>query len=122
MKSLIANRRDLEFQLFEALDVEPLVSRPRFSDHSRDPELGLANASAYLEAFGQVVVAWMWLRQGAAALRGLAHAEGTARDFYEGKLAACRWFFGWELPAIEHPLSRLAALDPTCLEVRPRQL
>ncbi len=89
---------------------------------ARDPELGLANASAYLEAFGHVVVAWMWLRQGAAAHRGLARAEGTARDFYEGKLAACRWFFRWELPAIEHPLSMLAALDPTCLEVKPWQL
>jgi butyryl-CoA dehydrogenase len=89
---------------------------------ARDPDLGLANASAYLEAFGHVAVAWMWLRQGAAALRGLARAEGAARDFFEGKLAACRWFFRWELPAIDHPLSMLAALDPTCLEVKAGQL
>jgi alkylation response protein AidB-like acyl-CoA dehydrogenase len=86
---------------------------------ARDPDLGLANATAYLQAFGHVVVAWMWLRQGTAASRGLAHAEGAARDFYEGKLAACRWFFGWELPGIAHPLAKLAALDPTCLEAKP---
>jgi butyryl-CoA dehydrogenase len=89
---------------------------------ARDPDLGLANASAYLQAFGHVVVAWMWLRQGVAAERGLARAGGAARDFYEGKLAACRWFFRWELPAILHPLDRLDALDATCLETRPSWL
>ncbi|HEY6100531.1 MAG TPA: acyl-CoA dehydrogenase [Anaeromyxobacter sp.] len=86
---------------------------------ARDPELGLANASAYLESFGHVIVAWMWLRQGTAAARGLARAQGPGRDFYEGKLAACRWFFRWELPAIAHPLAMLSALDPTCVEAKP---
>jgi len=86
---------------------------------AKDPELGLANSSAYLGAFGHVVVAWMWLRQGVAAARGLAAAQGAARDFYEGKLAACRWFFRWELPGITHPLAMLDALDPTCLEAKP---
>ncbi|HEY6001611.1 MAG TPA: acyl-CoA dehydrogenase [Anaeromyxobacter sp.] len=84
-----------------------------------DPDLGLANASAYLQSFGHVVVAWMWLRQGAAAARALPGATGPDRDFYEGKLAACRWFFRWELPCVAHPLAMLAALDPTCLEARP---
>ena len=64
----------------------------------------------------------MWLRQGAAALRGLARAQAGERDFYEGKLAACRWFFRWELPAIGPALTALAALDPTCLEVKSQQL
>jgi alkylation response protein AidB-like acyl-CoA dehydrogenase len=89
------------------------------SASAADPDLGLANASAYLQAFGHVVVAWMWLRQGAAAVRGLARAEGPDRDFYEGKLAACRWFFRWELPSVAHPLAMLSALDPTCLEAKP---
>lgn len=89
-----------------------------------DPELALANASAYLESFGHVVVGWMWLRQGAAACRGLARAPGPAPDFdfYQGKLAACRWFFRWELPGIAHPLGLLSALDPTCLEAKPSWL
>jgi alkylation response protein AidB-like acyl-CoA dehydrogenase len=84
-----------------------------------DPDVGLANASAYLEAFGHVVVAWMWLRQGTAAARGLDRAAKVDRDFYEGKLAACRWFFRWELPRIGHPLAMLAALDATCVETKP---
>ncbi|GAA5435985.1 acyl-CoA dehydrogenase (plasmid) [Deinococcus aquaticus] len=30
------NRRDLQFQLFEALDTEALTARPRFAEHSRE--------------------------------------------------------------------------------------
>ena len=58
---------------------------------TRDPERMLANASVYLEAFGHVVVAWIWLEQALAA-------HGQAGDFYEGKRQACRYFFRWELP------------------------
>src|SRR6266404_3016040 len=36
MGSRIVSRRDLEFQLFEALDVEALLKRPRFAQHSRE--------------------------------------------------------------------------------------
>src|SRR5438445_10144370 len=43
----------------------------------RDVERGLANASVYLEAFGHVVVAWMWLRQALASARLLGHGSGA---------------------------------------------
>ena len=36
MSSTILSRRDLDFILFEWLDVEALTSRPRFADHSRE--------------------------------------------------------------------------------------
>ena len=85
----------------------------------RDVERGLANASVYLEAFGHVVVAWMWLRQGAAAARALDNASAADADFYRGKLAACRYFFHWELPRIRPQLALLDSLDPTCLEAQP---
>lgn len=35
MRSTLLSRRDLEFLLYEWLDVEDLTRRPRFSDHSR---------------------------------------------------------------------------------------
>ena len=40
---------------------------PRRSTAAGDPERALANATVYLEAFGHVVLAWIWLEQ---ALRG----------------------------------------------------
>jgi butyryl-CoA dehydrogenase len=86
---------------------------------SRDVERALANSTPYLEAFGHVVVAWMWLRQAGAAARALGAAQGAEADYYRGKLAACRYFFRFELPHAAPRLARVAELDPTCLEMQP---
>lgn len=84
----------------------------------RDPRKALGNAHPYLEAFGHTVVAWLWLRQATRAAAGLASARGTDADFYQGKLAAARYFFRWELPAVAPKHALLRSLDPTCLEVQ----
>lgn len=78
----------------------------------------LANASAYLEAFGHVVMAWLWLRQATAAVRGLAKGNAADTDFYQGKLAACRYFFHWELPKTRAQFDLLESRDRTCLEAK----
>ena len=36
MQSKLLNRRDLDFILYELLDVEALTRRPRFAEHSRE--------------------------------------------------------------------------------------
>ncbi|HZR10545.1 MAG TPA: acyl-CoA dehydrogenase, partial [Myxococcales bacterium] len=87
-----------------------------------DVERALSNASVYLEAMGHVVVAWMWLRQALAATRALGSARGSDADFYRGKLAACRYFFRWELPRIGPQLALLDSLDSTCLDAQPAWL
>ncbi|KAA0180097.1 acyl-CoA dehydrogenase [Cupriavidus gilardii] len=85
-----------------------------------DPAVTLANASVYLEAFGHVVVAWIWLEQAMLAQRALAalpsgHADA---DFYRGKLAAADYFFRWELPKVGPQLDLLASLDRTTLDMQ----
>jgi hypothetical protein len=45
-------------------------------------------------------------------------ADGGAA-FYRGKLAACRYFFRWELPRTEPQLKLLDGLDGTCFEMKP---
>src|SRR5437660_2549991 len=87
-----------------------------------DLEHALANASVYLDAFGHLVVAWMWLRQALAAARVLEGAGSADADFCRGKLAACRYFFRWELPRIGPQLALLDSLDSTCLEAQPAWL
>ena len=84
---------------------------------TREPELMLANASAYLEMLGHLVIAWIWLRQAQVAQRALENAPATDADFYQGKLQACRYFFRYELPktAAQHALLR--SLDATCLDM-----
>ena len=77
-----------------------------------DPELALANATLYLEAFGHVVVAWLWLEQLTAC--------GTRDDrFYDGKRAAVRYYYAFELPTIVPKLRLLESLDTTTLDLDP---
>src|SRR6266850_1015490 len=92
----------------------------RLGDAARnDVERALANATVYLEAMGHAIVAWMWLRQALAATRALSGASAADADFYRGKLAACRYFFRWELPRIGPQLALLDSLDSTVLETQP---
>ena len=78
-----------------------------------DPNVALANASAYLEAFGTTVMAWMWLRQATLAARSL---DADPR-FYRGKLAATRYFFGHELPRAAPLHALLRSLDRSLLDL-----
>ncbi|WP_029048194.1 acyl-CoA dehydrogenase [Cupriavidus sp. amp6] len=84
-----------------------------------DANVTLANASVYLEAFGHVVVAWIWLEQALLAQAALAQASGKEdQDFYRGKLAAAAYFFRFELPRVGPQLDLLASLDRTTLDMQ----
>lgn len=76
-----------------------------------DAQLTLANATVYLEAFGHIAIAWIWLEQALAA-------EAKQGDFYEGKRSAMRYFFRWELPKVDAQLDLLASLDRTTLDMQ----
>ncbi|HEX9706408.1 MAG TPA: acyl-CoA dehydrogenase [Steroidobacteraceae bacterium] len=82
-----------------------------------NPELALANATLFLDGLGHVVVAWRWLAQALAAEAALPQAATQDQDFYRGKLAACRFFFRYELPRIEPTLRLLRSLDDTALTI-----
>jgi butyryl-CoA dehydrogenase len=83
----------------------------------KDPERALANATLYLDSLGHVVVAWRWLAQAITAGDALEAANATDRDFYHGKLAACRYFCRYELPRIGPMLALLRSLDDTALTI-----
>ncbi|RZF26958.1 acyl-CoA dehydrogenase [Paraburkholderia sp. UYCP14C] len=86
-----------------------------------DTDRALANANAFLEAFGHVVMAWTWLRQALVASAALPRANGAAdQDFYRGKLHACQWFFRCELPRVASMLAPLRTLDDTTLSMQPQ--
>jgi hypothetical protein len=87
------------------------------------PDEALANATPYLQAFGHLVIAWVWLDASLAAQEALPRASSTAdRDHLEGKLQCMRYFFGYELPKIDAWLSVVAARNPTCAETREEWL
>lgn len=88
----------------------------------KDPERALANATLYLDGFGQIVIAWLWLKQAVAASRALESGTGAGEtDFHQGKIAACRYFFRYELPRALPLLVLVERLDDTCLEITPAQ-
>jgi alkylation response protein AidB-like acyl-CoA dehydrogenase len=71
----------------------------RLADHARDVSAPLApdtlfGATQALRAFGHGVVAWLWLDM------ALACGEQPDHAFVEGKRAACRFFFAYEVPKI----------------------
>jgi butyryl-CoA dehydrogenase len=73
------------------------------------PEEALANATPYLQAFGHLVLAWLWLDVAVAA-RGLPRSEG--------RLAAMRYFFAYELPKIDAWLSVVSQRNAVCRDMQ----
>lgn len=64
-------------------------------------DLALANSVKYLELFGHIIIAWLWLKQGIVASNALTkspHQEDA--HFYKGKLQALQYFYRFELPKI----------------------
>jgi butyryl-CoA dehydrogenase len=80
------------------------------------PEEALANATPYLQAFGHVVLAWIWLELGLAA-KADAAASDDAVNRNAGLLAALRYFHAYELPKVGARLSVVAAREPVCREM-----
>ena len=78
---------------------------------SGDVEAAMANSAIYLEAFGHIVIAWIWLEQ-------YLVAGDQGGDFYEGKRQAARFFFRYELPKTAAQLDLLESLDRTTLEMQ----
>jgi butyryl-CoA dehydrogenase len=65
------------------------------------PEEALANATPYLQAFGHVVLAWIWL-------------DVALVTDQPGRRAALRYFFAYELPKIDAWLGVVARREDVC--------
>jgi butyryl-CoA dehydrogenase len=76
-----------------------------------NPAEALPNAVPYMQAFGHMVLAWVWLD---VALAALAQDAARADAATQGRLGATRYFFRYELPKITAWLAVVAARDMTC--------
>jgi butyryl-CoA dehydrogenase len=88
--------------------VQHLEAATRAAWSTGSPDEALANATPYLQAFGHVVLAWIWLD---VTVCTAAAASDAAR---RGRLAACRYFFHYELPKIGAWLAVVESRDDTC--------
>ena len=82
-----------------------------------EAEQVLANAVHYLDAFGHIVVGWMWLLQALVAQIALNDGAQGDVDFYKGKLFACEFFYRRELPQVTHWLDLVEQREATCFNM-----
>jgi hypothetical protein len=117
-KAIKAADGDVELKPFAASLETALGQLEKVTTHlfgiaAKDgPEMFLADATLYLEYFGIIAIAWQWLRQATAAKKALqGNVSPNDSNFYNGKVATCRYFFGYELPKIEGLATRLLSGD-----------
>jgi alkylation response protein AidB-like acyl-CoA dehydrogenase len=89
---------------------------------TNQPDEALANATCYMQAFGHTVLAWVWLELALAAKSaqqgGHWCASPLGPGFLKGKLAACDYFFSYELPKIDAWLGVVSRRDMTCAQAQ----
>ena len=76
---------------------------------SGNPTEALANAVPYMQAFGHVVIAWMWLDVACVASKNIAASAGLA--------GATAYFYHYELPRIDAWLRVVESRDMTCAQM-----
>jgi butyryl-CoA dehydrogenase len=97
-----------------AAALQRVVAATQSAWSTGQPEDALANATPYLQAFGHLVLAWVWLDVALVA----APAGAPASAASQGRLQACHYFFDYELPKIDAWLSVVASRNRTCRDMR----
>ena len=97
-----------------ALASKQLGSATRAAWATGNPDEALANATPYLQAFGHTVLAWIWLDVALCAQPKLGGGSTDEEALLHGKLAACAYFFRYELPKVVAWLKVVETRDPTC--------
>ncbi|QIL69223.1 acyl-CoA dehydrogenase [Diaphorobacter sp. HDW4B] len=81
---------------------------------NENPEEALANAVPYMQAFGHMVLAWMWLDVAC----GVLEKDTALSDLQNaGRMNATRYFFHYELPKIGAWLRVVKERDLTCAQM-----
>jgi hypothetical protein len=75
------------------------------------------NTTRALMALGDLVVGWLLLRQAAVALAKLETATGKDKAFYEGKVAAARWFAASVFPELTSKRAIAESIDLSLMDL-----
>jgi hypothetical protein len=74
----------------------------------REAAKAMNDATPFLFGFGHAVVAWLWLDLAATATQALPRLSGEAIGIAQGKVAACEYFYSYELPKVSAWLAPIA--------------
>ena len=75
------------------------------------------NTTRTLMALGDLVVGWLLLRQAAVAVEKLPTASAKDKHFYEGKVAAAKWFAASVFPELTSKRAIAEAVDGSLMEL-----
>ncbi|HSV61487.1 MAG TPA: acyl-CoA dehydrogenase [Variovorax sp.] len=89
-----------------------VLSATREAWATGNPQDALINAVPYMQAFGHLVLAWLWLDVAQRSLELDSEAKDPATA---GRLGAAAYFFHYELPKIGAWLNVVESRDPTCV-------
>jgi alkylation response protein AidB-like acyl-CoA dehydrogenase len=84
---------------------------------SGNPQEALANAVPYMQAFGHVVLAWIWLDVSLAKSNATKSVASHA-----GITPATQYFYRYELPKIDAWLAVVSSRDMTCFDTAEEAL
>jgi len=87
--------------------LQKVIAATQMAWSSGQPQEALANAVPYLQAFGHLVLAWIWLDVSASC-------RGAQTPAQTGRQAAAKFFFHYELPKIDAWLQVVSNRDMTC--------
>ncbi len=93
--------------------VQAIDSATRAAWATGQPSDALANAVPYMQAFGHVVLAWIWLDVALAVVGDEKNAINLEAN-QAGKLSATTYFYHYELPKIGAWLNVVQTRDLTC--------
>lgn len=83
-------------------------------------DLIFANSVHYLNLFGHICIAWMWIKQAIIAHQQLAtNLPEQEMHFYLGKIQAMKYFFHVELPQINHWAKLVSEVDSSHFDMDP---
>ncbi|WP_068544485.1 acyl-CoA dehydrogenase [Thalassotalea crassostreae] len=86
---------------------------------SQQIDMVFSNSVSYLNMFGHITIAWLWLKQSAIATNALANEPHIDdENFYNGKLQAMKYFFNSELPLTYHWGSLVKNIDSTSFDTQ----
>jgi len=110
---------NLAIQLESAVALLGKTTQSLQQQMAADIDQGLANATVYLDMFGRIVGAWIWLKQAVIAAEALqSKLHESDEHFYRGKLQAANYYIEWELPAVEQYADLLQAGNKVTFEMQ----
>ena len=114
-------KKDAELKIFgdqldaSIMQLESVVESIKLKRKNSSDYLALSSAGIFLDAFGSILIGWMWLKQGIIVFEKL-RVENT-NPFYLGKKSTIKFYFNHDLPKARERLNFISRFDSSFVEM-----